>query len=313
MFKRLLIFAVVLITSIISTYAQWDVQFSDYTTLKSYYNPAVAGTDGMLDVAMAYSIQMAGYDDAPRTMYLGATLPVYFLGPHHGAGVSLYSDEIGIFKTQQINLQYACNLKMGKHGRLAIGVQGAMLNETIDTKDMKLEQENDPAFPSSSVDGDGIDLGVGAYYFSPKYWLGIAAQHLTAPSLEIGETYQLDISRTYNFMCGGNIKLKNSLLTLQPSFLIQTDLESWREDVQCKVTYEYEQRKFYVGVGYSPKTSVTALIGGYFRGIQLGYSYQMYTGGIGIQYGSHEITMSYATDLDLFKKGRNRHQSTRFL
>ena len=313
MLKRLLILTAVMITSVLSTYAQWDVQFSDYTTLKSYYNPGVAGTDGKLDVAAAYSLQMAGYDDAPRTMFLSATLPVYFLGPRHGAGASLYSDEIGIFKTQQVNLQYAFNMKMGKKGQLAVGVQGSMLNETIDPKDLKLEQENDPAFPSSSVDGNGFDLGVGLYYYNPKFWAGIAAQHLTAPSLEMGETYQIDIQRTYNLMGGCNIKIKNTLLSLQPSFLVQTDIDNWREDLQCKVTYEYEGRKFYAGVGYSPSTSVTALIGGNFRGIQLGYSYQMYTGGVGILYGAHEITMSYSTDLDLFKKGRNRHQSSRYL
>lgn len=100
---------------------------------------------------------------------------------------------------------------------------------------------------------------------------------------------------------------------MQPSLFVQSDLQSWREDVQCKLTYEYEKRKFYCGVGYSPNTSVTALIGGYFHGIKLGYSYQMYTGGVGLENGSHEIVLSYQTDLDLFKKGRNRHKSVRFL
>ena len=69
--------------------AQWDVQFSDYTALKSLYNPAVSGTDGLFNAAASYSIQMAGYDDAPRTMYIGADIPVYFFGPRHGAGVSI--------------------------------------------------------------------------------------------------------------------------------------------------------------------------------------------------------------------------------
>jgi len=95
--------------------------------------------------------------------------------------------------------------------------------------------------------------------------------------------------------------------------MVQTDMQSWREDIQCKLAYEYEGRKFYAGVGYSPNISVTAMIGGNFHGIQLGYSYQMYTAGVGIQNGAHELVFRYQTDLDLFRKGKNLHKSVRFL
>ena len=92
-----------------------------------------------------------------------------------------------------------------------------------------------------------------------------------------------------------------------------TDLQNWREDVQLKVNYEYEGRSFYAGVGYSPTISTSFFLGGVFHGVGLGYSYQLYTTGVGMLNGSHEITLGYQTDLDLFKKGRNRHKSVRFL
>jgi hypothetical protein len=117
----------------------------------------------------------------------------------------------------------------------------------------------------------------------------------------------------YYLMGGCNIKIKNSLFTLQPSFLIQSDLDTWREDLQCKVAYESEGRKFYGGLGYSPNTSVTFLVGGVFHGISLGYNYQMYTSGVGAINGSHELVVGYQTNLDLFKKGRNKHKSVRWL
>ena len=313
MLKRLLIIIVTVLALPSAVNAQWDAQFSDYTTLKSLYNPAVSGTNGMLDVAAAYSMQMVGYDDAPKTMYLGANLPIYFLGPRHGAGVSLMNDEIGIFKTQRINLQYAVNMKLGKRSRLAVGVQGSMISEEIDPSDLKLSDTNDPAFPTATVNGSGFDFAAGLYFYNPKYWAGLSVQHANAPVLEVGDMYEVSMSQIYYLMGGCNIKIKNTLLSLQPSFLVQTDLQSWREDVQCKLTYEYENRKMFFGVGYSPKTSVTAMVGGNFHGVQLGYSYQMYTEGIGLENGSHEITLSYQTNLDLFKKGRNKHKSVRFL
>lgn len=311
--KRLNILIAILLVMSQAAHAQWDVQFTDFTTLKSFYNPAVSGTDGLLNVSAAYSAQMVGYDNAPVSMYAGADLPIYFLSPRHGAGLSFMNDNIGIFKTQRMALQYAYNMKLGEKGRLAIGVQAAMMNETIDPSDIKLHDQNDPAFPSSSTDGESVDFGAGVYYYHPRLWLALSSIHLTAPTLNMGEKYEISISRMYYFMAGSNIKIKNTLLSLQPALMVQTDMQSWREDLQCKVTYKYEEREFYAGVGYSPSTSVTALVGANFHGIQLGYSYQAYTTGVGLQNGTHEITFNYKTNLDLFRKGKNMHKSVRFL
>lgn len=292
---------------------QWDVQFSDYTALKSFYNPAVSGTDGMLNVSAVYSMQKVGYDDAPSTMYVGADLPVFFLSPRHGMGVSFLNDHAGIFTGTKIGLQYAYNVKLGKKGRLAIGAQGGLMSEKISMSGMELEDNSDPAFPSSEQSGNKIDLGAGLYFYHPKIWVGLSGQHLLAPTFTIGQTNQLTLSRVFYLMGGYNIKFKSSLITLQPSFLVQSDLDSWREDIQCKVMYERDGKRFYGGVGYSPNTSVTLLLGGMFHGICLGYNYQMYTSGVGLINGSHEVVLSYLTDLDLFKKGRNKHKSVRWL
>ena len=311
--RRIQILFVLLSIWALTVRAQWDVQFSDFTTLRSYYNPAVSGTDGKLNVALAYSVQMGGYDNAPQTMLVEADMPVWFLSARHGMGLSFYSDNASIFSTTKIGLQYAYNMKLSKKGRLAIGVTGGMLRAKAEKGKIELEDNSDPAFPSSSQDGNKIDLGTGLYYYHPKMWLGASAQHLLAPTLILGETNEVELKRMFYLMGGCNIKFKNSLISIQPAFLVQSDFDMWREDVQCKVLYEKDEKKFYGGVGYSPKKSVTLLIGGVFHGISLGYSYQLYTEGIGAIRGSHEAVLSYQTDLDMFKKGRNKHQSVRWL
>ena len=314
MMNRRLFVVLALLTAMgLEVRAQWDVQFSDYTTLRSFYNPAVSGTDGLLNVSAAFSMQKAGYKHAPSTLYVGADMPVYFLSARHGAGVSFLSDKVGIFTTTKISLQYAYNLKVGKRGRLAVGVQGGMMQETVSKGDIELEDNSDPAFPSSEQKGNKLDLGAGLFFYHPKVWLGASSQHLLAPTIKLAETNEVSIKRMYYLMGGCNIKIKNSLITLQPSFLVQSDFESWREDVQCKAYFERNGKKFYGGVGYSPNASVTFLAGGVFHGVCLGYSYQMYTSGVGLGNGSHEIVLNYQTDLDLFKKGRNKHQSVRWL
>ena len=262
---------VALLLSAASVKAQWDVQFSDYTTLKSFYNPAVSGTDGLLNVAGTFSAQMVGYKGAPTTVFAAADAPIYFLTPRHGAGLSFMTDKIGMFSTTKIGLQYAFNFKLGKRTRLAVGLQGALLSESINPSDVELIDDNDPAFPSSTVSGNRFDMGA----------------------------------------C--NIKIKNTLFSLAPSFLVQTDMQSWREDIQCKFCMDYDGKVLYAGFGYSPSISTTFLIGGSFHGIRLGYSYQMYTSGVGAKNGAHEVVVNYQVDLDLFKKGRNAHKSVRWL
>ena len=311
--KRFLLLCVLCMMACTAMRAQLDVQFSDFTSLRSFYNPAVSGTDGMLNVEATYSAQMVGYDDAPATMYISADLPVYFLSPRHGVGLSFLSDNASIFTTTEIGIQYAYNLKLGKKGRLAIGFHGGIMTERIDMSGMEMEDNSDPAFPSSQQDGNKIDMGAGLYYYHPKMWFGLSGKHLMAPTIGIGETNEVELSRVFYLMGGCNIKLKNSLFSVQPSFMVQSDLDVWREDVQCKLMYENGDKKFYGGLGYSVDTSVTFLVGGVFHGIGLGYSYQMYTGNVGLINGSHELVIGYRTDLDLFKKGRNRHQSVRWL
>ncbi|MBR0047221.1 MAG: PorP/SprF family type IX secretion system membrane protein [Bacteroidaceae bacterium] len=293
--------------------AQWDVQFTDYTTLKSFYNPAVSGTDGMLNVAATYSMQMSGYKKAPSTLYASADLPVYFLSPRHGVGLSFFNENVSIFTTTKIALQYAYNLKISRRGRLAAGVQGGLMTVKANKSGIELEDNKDPAFPSSDQKGNKVDLGAGLYYYHPKMWLGVSGQHLLAPTVVLGLTNEVEIDRMYYLMGGCNIKIKHSLLSLQPSFLVQSDFDHWREDVQCKVIYERDGKKFYGGLNYSPDTSVALLAGGVFHGISLGYSYQLYTSGVGLGNGAHEVVLSYQTDLDLFKKGRNKHKSVRWL
>ena len=311
--KRKLYITLISMAVATAAMAQSDVQFSDFTRIKSYYNPAVSGVDGLLNVAGAYSMQFVGFEDAPKTLYLGADVPVYFLNPHHGAGLCLYSDDFGIFTQQKLAVQYSYNFNLSKKTKLAIGAQFGLLTERIDPSDMKLTDNTDPAFPSSQVDGQHVDLSAGIYVYNPKFWGGFSTVHIGAPTIEMSEKYMFEIPRMYYLMGGCNIRLKNTLLSLQPAFMVMTDFDSWREDIQCKLTYDFEKKSLFIGAGYSPNISTTFLVGGNFHGVSLCYSYQMYTTGINLINGSHELTLGYQTELDLFKKGRNKHKSVRFL
>ena len=95
--------------------------------------------------------------------------------------------------------------------------------------------------------------------------------------------------------------------------MLRFDGKAFRADLTARLEYAREKKHLYGGLGYSPQHSVTAFVGGMFHGVDLSYSYEANTEGIGMQSGQHEITLCYRMDLDLGKKGRNRHKSLRYL
>ena len=87
----------------------------------------------------------------------------------------------------------------------------------------------------------------------------------------------------------------------------------YRADVTARLVYTNEKKIMYGGVAYSPTNSVTFLLGGSFHGIVVGYSYELYTSVINPGQGSHELFIGFQKDINLVKRGKNKHKSVRIL
>ena len=292
--------------------AQYDVSFSHYWAMEPSFNPAAVGKESKLNITGAYALQMAGFENNPKTMYAAADMPFYALKSYHGVGVQFMNDVIGLFTHKRLGIQYAYQPEL-LGGRLSIGLQLAMLTETFDGSKAEVIDPDDPAITSSSVNGSSVDIGLGVYYRRRDWYAGFSVLHVTSPHVELGEKNQLDIAATYYLTGGYNIRLRNPFLSIQTSVLGRTDGVAWRGDLSGRVQYSHEKRHFYAGLTYSPATSVTVQVGGVIKGVKLGYSYEIYTSAMSIGNGSHEIFAGYQMDIDLRKKGRNLHKSVRIL
>lgn len=312
MLKRLTIITLWLVLGFAEASAQYDATFSHYFDLEPTFNPAAVGKQPKLNITGAYAMSMAGFENNPRTMVLAADMPFVFAGMNHGAGVQLMNDQIGVFKHQRIALQYAYKLKLGS-ATLGLGLQGALLLENIDGTRLDPAEANDHALPTSEETGNAVDLGVGLYYMARTWYVGLSAQHLNSPGVELGERHELHIAPTYYLTSGCNISLRNPFVKIKPSALVRTDGTGYRADISTRVEYTNEKRLLYAGVSYAPTISVTGMVGGRFHGIVLGYSYEMYTSAIKPGNGSHELFVGYEQELNFVKKGKNKHKSVRLL
>lgn len=292
--------------------AQYDPVFSHYWALEPMYNPAAVGKEQKINVAAGYAMTLTGFENSPSTMYAGGDLPFYLLKLYHGVGVQFINDEIGLFSHKRFAIQYALKYPL-LGGTISGGVNVGLVSEGFDGSGVDTETPNDPAFPSSDVTGTGLDIGVGLYYMHRNWWAGFSVTHVNAPYVEIGETQSFSIDRTYYLTGGYNIKLRNPFLTIHPSVLARYDGTAYRADVTGRIKYTNDKKVMYAGISYSPTNSVTVMVGGNFHGVSLGYSYEVYTSAISIGNGSHEIFIGYQTDMNLGKKGRNKHKSVRIL
>lgn len=292
--------------------AQYDASFSHYWAMEPSFNPAAVGKEMKINVAAAYNNTLTGFENNPKTMYAGGDLPFYFIKSYHGVGAQFVNDQIGLFSHKKFALQYAYRFRL-LGGNLAVGLHVGMLSESFDGSKVDTETPNDPAFPSSEATGSGFDLGAGLYYQNRNWYAGMSVQHANAPEIELGERQNFQVDRTYYFTGGYNIRLRTPFLSIHPSLLARTDGTAYRVDVTARAVYKHEQKLMYGGVSYSPSNSVTVLIGGDFHGVRLGYGYEIYTSAISFGNGSHEVFIGYQTDMNLKKRGRNRHKSVRFL
>lgn len=292
--------------------AQYDPYFSHYFDMEPTFNPAAVGKQSKLNITGAYAMSLAGFENAPQTMVFAGDMPFVAMRNVHGVGLQLMTDKLGLFSHQRIALQYALQKRLAG-GTLAVGIQPGVITEKFNGSSVDLDDESDPAFPKTDVNGNTFDLGVGVYYSRSNWYAGISAQHLTGPTVELGETNELQIDPTFYLTGGVSFQLPNPLLKVVTSAIIRTDGVAYRGDVTGRLMYNYQGRMFYAGATYSPTNSVTALIGGQFQGVVIGYSFEMYTNGISFRNGSHELFIGYQMDVNLSKKGKNRHQTTRTL
>lgn len=315
--NKRVILTVVFLTLILSgASAQYDVHFTHYWEMENFYNPAAMNRNSRLNLVGTYSIQLAGYTNQPMTMFAGANSRMPWGQDRHSAGIGFLNESIGLFKHRRLFANYAYKIGIGG-GWLNVGAQVGMLNEEFNSKELDVIDSGDPAFPTGSEKGTGLDIGAGLFYKYRSIYAGLSAQHLTSPVITYGKGEgrgaELEIKPALYFQGGCNIQLRNPLLSIQPGVQAATDLGMVRVDLTVRGTYQFQSNSYYAGLSYSPGTSVTFLLGGRIRQVLVGYAYELFTNGVGWQTGSHDLVIGYSMDVDFFKKGKNLHKSVRYL
>ena len=292
--------------------AQQAPAFSHYWDMEAQFNPAAVGRTPQLSINAALRTNASGFEDSGSTLFAGADMAFAIGRTRHGVGVLFQKDGIGLFAHQRFAVQYAYHLKLFG-GTRSVGAEVDMMNEKVDGSKADLGDANDPAFPSSEMTGSKFDLSAGVYYQHKSWYAGLSMLNITAPTVLMGESNEISLKSLYNFTAGYNIRTRNPLFTIVPSVMLRYDGSAFKSDITARLLYAKDKKRLYGGAGYSPQHSVTLFVGGRFHGVDISYSYEANTEGLGIESGHHEVTLGYRLDLNLGKKGKNAHRSVRYL
>ncbi len=313
------------VMAMICTFAaksQTDAQFTQYWAVQNYYNPAAIGTTDNIHITAGSRVQWVGIKHAPMSFNALGDMPFKFLNNKFGVGLNVSAQTMGLYRSVNAGVQVAYRKKMLK-GELSAGVQIGIINEAFKgsevfiPSDDNYHESNDDAIPLQDVVGTGFDASAGVHFTHKNFWVGVSATHLNEASINLKtegseeELYEFKAGRTYYFMSGGNIPIKNTLFELQPSVFFKTDLQYWAAEATARLRY----KKFLsAGVSYRWKDAVALLIGAEIKGVTLGYSYDFPVSDIikGTS-GSHELWIGYNLKLNLNDKNKNKHKSIRLM
>ena len=306
--KKIILF-VFFFLSILKVIAQQDPHFTQYMTNMSVVNPAYAtATPAILNLGSLYRYQWSGIKGAPKTLTLFAHAP---LNEKVEGGFSLISDDIGDGAKKETNFfaDFAYILKLNEKQKLSFGLKAGFSSISTNFNGFQLnsgDATTDLAF-AENTNATAPNIGVGAYYFTDKYYIGIStpnflsAEHIRTSSDEINS---FGSHKMHTYLTGGYVFNINETFKLKPAAMaIFVEGAPVSVDLTANVLYN---ERFELGAAYRFDDSVSLLMNvNVTPNLRIGYSYDYTISNLSqFNSGSHEIVLLY--NLDLLGKGYDK-------
>jgi type IX secretion system PorP/SprF family membrane protein len=296
--KIIIILLIVLFT--ISVKAQQDPQYTQYMYNMSVLNPAYAGSYNSLSINILGRSQWVGVPGAPKTLALAISSPV---GKSVGLGLSVTADEIGPIKEQNIYGDFSYTLKIGEKTNLALGLKAGVTFLNINLNDLMTVNENDPAFLNQNPNKSQPNFGVGAFYYTDKFYAGLSIPHLlqTTHFKQTDNKGARETDISHFFLTSGYVFNISKDIKLKPSILAKV-----AQGVPASIDFSgnvlvFDKLEF--GVSYRLDESISALINiRASRSLRVGYAYDHTLTNVGeFNSGSHEVFMLFNFDFERYK------------
>lgn len=205
--------------------------YSQYLHNGLAINPAYAGTRGSLSAFISYRKQWMGIQGSPQLQSFSLHTPLK--NDKVALGVTGRFMKFGHTKSSSVYASYAYHMKL-KSGKVSLGLKGGFDRSSTDFNQILLIKPGDPVFTSTEKPYMLPNISAGAYYFTDRFFAGIAVPSFlgytrtskgTAQAFHSFENYDLIVT-------GGGIVPVSRLVKVKPSFLLDYSMNKARKLIQ---------------------------------------------------------------------------------
>lgn len=310
-------------------YSQAEGRMHQYMFNQLDFNPAYAGSQGLLNVYALGRQQWVGFGPgAPQTVFFSFDMPFKYrqlsqmtpgkkMQYSHGLGLHFVRDAYGYAVVTGLELSYGARFHLRGLGSLSLGLGVRGLNDKFDAQWRAVDNaESDAAIPLPKGSSIAIDLSFGLYFNTRDMYFGLSGLNLLGSEIRdklsgaIRTHGRMGYARQYYAVAGYDLTLNNRW-HLEPSVLLRSDLVQYLLGMAVRAEYN---NLFWFGVSYHVLESVGGLVGiNLFNGLRIGYCYDYPTTAIRhFTSGSHEVVLGYSFGLER-ERLPQRYKSIRFL
>lgn len=287
-------------------WTQQDPQLSQYMFNNFYYNPAFAGTDGVMKMSLLHRSQWLGYaptfDDggAPTTQLLSFQMPLAVL--KGGVGGYFVNDNLGPVTNMELQGSYAYYIPV-RGGRISLGVRAGFVSQKVDFDKFRAIDPNDPLLQRSGTETQARpDFAFGALYRKEKFYIGAGLNHLSQPAYDFGLSQDNQLKRHLYFTAAYFYEM-NFDVRFQFVGLLKSDLVKSSFDLGVLA---YLRNTMWGGLSFRQSDAISLLLGYSFledKSLSLGYSLDyVINDQEAKQATSHEFMVSYTLPVSTSRK-----------
>ena len=283
---------ILLLTCSSSLFSQQLALNSGYIYDHFQINPAYAGFKENIQLTSLFSKQFTGISRSPQTAYFGAN----FATPNQkvGLGLQIMDDRQFYSKTAGAQIAYSYKIKTGDNSTLSGGLQAGLFDYRADYSMIDVVDANDPYF-TQSISKVKLNFGVGFYFNTPKFFIGLSSPSFKQNNLNDPRTAQesdIKQNRQLYFNAGYVVAITDDLL-LKPSGLMRI-IEGSPISYDINATLSSGDN-ISLGVSYRDKSALVGMLDlKVLPALHVGYMYGYNTTGFNtIITGSHEFMLRY--------------------
>jgi len=330
MMKRSFVIFVIVFLQAITLFAQ-DLQLTQFYAAQIYLNPAFAGANADSRLATTYRNQWAALPGAFNSFLL--SYDYYLNDLHSGVGIILTSDKAGTaaLGNNTAGLNYAYDYKITRIWSAALGIRTAYGYRSLNFNRL-LFGDQIARGASTSLQAitpekvHYLDMATGALFFSQKQWVGLTLNHINRPNESfLSKNAPLPIKGSIHG--GANFPLEEQggegRKDDKPAIIVAFQYRFQKKFDQGDIGLYYKRLNYFLGVwyrgipllksykpGYSNHDAVAFLVGGSYKDLIIGYSYDVTISKLTMASGgSHEISLNY----QFYNPKKTKHKRTKII